>query len=263
MGIINGTLPTRTKHDDRMSNDLLSNYEQSVFTNANRKARAPKYISTGCNLLSQLFSGSAMLKVLRSLRAKTSRILSIQLSLSALRFALFLMCRPLAKNSESTTTFFFSRAQYIPQKADKDTIYWMVLSKSAMMGNALVQRHIHATRVKKVQVERSCRVEKLRTSQPANAVGRCVTSTRSFQRDFCRSFKPLQRRTVNPYLSQNQLIVSLRNKTSSSMSLHDKIYLKKISPSGHKTRFQRKFFFFHFYALNDIVNIYILTIINY
>jgi len=49
-------------------------------------------------LLSRLFSGSAMLKVLRSLRAKTSRIPSIQLSLSARRFALFLMRRPLAKN---------------------------------------------------------------------------------------------------------------------------------------------------------------------
>lgn len=101
--IISGTLFTHTKQDDRTSNDLLSNYNSSVFTN--RKTRAPKYISTRRNLLSRLFSGSAMLKVLRSLGAKTSRILSIQLSLSALRFVLFLMCRPLAKNSESTIIF--------------------------------------------------------------------------------------------------------------------------------------------------------------
>lgn len=114
--IISGTLPTHTKQDDRMSNDLLSNYNSSVFTNANRKTRAPKYIATGRNLLSRLFLGSAMLKVLRSLRAKTSRIPSIQLSLSALRFVLFLMRHPLAKNSQSTTTFFFPRAMYIIER---------------------------------------------------------------------------------------------------------------------------------------------------
>lgn len=54
--IISGTLPTHTKQDDRMSNDLLSNYWWSVFANGNRKACArarahPKYISTGAQFV--------------------------------------------------------------------------------------------------------------------------------------------------------------------------------------------------------------------
>lgn len=43
--IISGTLPTHTKQDDRMSNDLLSNYNSSVFTNAkSENARTEIYL---------------------------------------------------------------------------------------------------------------------------------------------------------------------------------------------------------------------------
>lgn len=134
--IISGTLPTRTKQDDRMSNDLLANYKLVGIHEARIGKRAqPKYIATGRNLLSRLFSGSAMLKVLRSLRAETSRIPSIQLSLSALRFVLFLMRHSPAKNSKSSATFFLFRAMRIVESGDTSIIIKWVLSKTTMANN--------------------------------------------------------------------------------------------------------------------------------
>lgn len=84
--IISGALPSRIIRNDGMSYDLLSNYEPSVFMSANRKMRRNISWCRTRFVVAAIF-GSAMLKVLRSLRAKTSTIPSIQLSLSAwLRF---------------------------------------------------------------------------------------------------------------------------------------------------------------------------------
>jgi hypothetical protein len=102
-----------------MSNDLLPNYDSSVFA-----IGKPKYISRSAICYSAIL-GSAMLKILRSLRAEASRIPSIQLSLSAWLRALFLMHRPLAKNSKRTALHFFvSHVIYTIWEVDTPSRRW-------------------------------------------------------------------------------------------------------------------------------------------